>query len=362
MLVALDGDVMGEADKDTRVKRYATDDEKSGHSSASLSTASILGIAGVLVIAVWTRDIRVALVVAGCLGLVSRSRLVVILAVLIMGGGVVRSDQSWSSLTPNQLGAYEGWARVVDDPQPYPGSTRVILEVDGERFETWSRGRARQLRVREWRGGEWVAVNGVRAALDAERAQRVAWQHIVGEFEVEWASDVDEGGPVERASNRVRGAIERAASELPDDDGALFRGLVVGDDRDQPREMINRFRASGLSHLTAVSGQNVSFLLASAGPFLRRLRPWGRWVVTVGLIAWFVALTRYEPSIVRAGAMAGLSATAFVMGRERAPIRILGVAVIGLVLVDPLLVWSVGFWLSVGATLGVSSVGPWIAR
>lgn len=362
MLVALDGDVMGEADKDTRSKRYATDDEKSGHSSASLSTASILGIAGVLVIAVWTRDIRVALVVAGCLGLVSRSRLVVILAVLIVGGGVVRSDQSWSSLTPNQLGAYEGWARVVDDPQPYPGSTRVILEVEGERFETWSRGRARQLRVSEWRGGEWVAVNGVRAALDAERAQRVAWQHIVGEFEVEWASDVDEGGPVERASNRVRGAIERAASELPDDDGALFRGLVVGDDRDQPREMINRFRASGLSHLTAVSGQNVSFLLASAGPFLRRLRPWGRWVVTVGLIAWFVALTRYEPSIVRAGAMAGLSATAFVMGRERAPIRILGVAVIGLVLVDPLLVWSVGFWLSVGATLGVSSVGPWIAR
>lgn len=126
--------------------------------------------------------------------------------------------------------------------------------------------------------------------------------------------------------------------------------------------MIERFRASGLSHLTAVSGQNVSFILAASGPILRRLRPWARWTVTVGLIAWFVALTRFEPSIVRAGVMAGLSATAFVLGRERAPVRILGVAVIGLVLIDPLLVWSIGFWLSVGATLGVSSVGPWIAR
>ena len=116
---------------------------------------------------------------------------------------------------------------------------------------------------------------------------------------------------------------------FPADDGALFRGLVVGDDRDQPREMIDRFRASGLSHLTAVSGQNVSFLLAAAGPILRRLRPWMRWAVTIGLIAWFVALTRYEPSIVRAGAMAGLSATAFVLGRDRSPVRILAVAVTG---------------------------------
>ncbi len=184
---------------------------------------------------------------------------------------------------------------------------------------------------------------------------------MVGEFDLEWASDVDVGDPVARASNRVRSAIERAAAHLPADDGALFRGLVVGDDRDQPREVIDRFRASGLSHLTAVSGQNVSFLLAAAGPMLRRLRPWMRWAVTIGLIGWFVALTRFEPSIVRAGAMAGLSATAFVLGRDRSPVRILAVAVTGLVLVDPLLVWSVGFWLSVGATLGVSGGGPWIA-
>ena len=183
----------------------------------------------------------------------------------------------------------------------------------------------------------------------------------VHDHSVEWASDVDGGDPVARASNRVRASIERAATHLPADDGALFRGLVVGDDRDQPREMIERFRTSGLSHLTAVSGQNVSFLLAAAGPLLRRLRPWMRWAVTIGLIAWFVTLTRYEPSIVRAGAMAGLSATAFVLGRERSPVRILAVAVTGLVLVDPLLVWSVGFWLSVGATLGVSGAGPWIA-
>lgn len=321
---------------------------------------------GVVVGAVAMRDPAVALLggVLVALLFVSFRRPVAlaVFVVVLAAAGSVRSEQAWSSLAPDRIGPYLGWVRVVDDPQSYPGATRAILEVEGERFEFWSRGRAQQQRVQSWRGGEWVVVHGDRAELDDERAGRVAWQHVVGTFDLEWASDVDAGDPLARASNRVRSSIERASKRLPPDDGALFRGLVVGDDRDQPREMIDRFRSSGLSHLTAVSGQNVSFVLAAAGPLLRRLRPWARWAVTVGLIAWFVALTRYEPSIVRAGAMASLSATAFVLGRERSPVRILAVAVTGLVLIDPLLVWSVGFWLSVGATLGVSGVGPWIAK
>ena len=365
VLVSLDGYPVGGGEIDTQPERYATGLENSDHPAtsdpATLSTLRVMALAAVTVLAVWVGDIGVALLAAGVVALLIRARWIALALVLLSAIGVLRADQAWTALAPDALGEYHGWARVVDDPQPYPGSTRVILELDGERFEFWSRGRAQQLRVREWRGGEWVAVSGFRNALDAQRAGRVAWQHVVGDFELEWASDVDVGDPVARASNRVRASIERAATHLPADDGALFRGLVVGDDRDQPREMIERFRASGLSHLTAVSGQNVSFLLAAAGPLLRRLRPWMRWAVTIGLIAWFVALTRYEPSIVRAGAMAGLSATAFVLGRERSPVRILAVAVIGLVLVDPLLVWSVGFWLSVGATLGVSGAGPWIA-
>lgn len=369
MVAALDGNVDGDRggddDKDTQQRRYATDAHDPSHSDTSTiawtTTWRMIALAGTLVFAVWAGDFGVVAFVVVVVAVICRSWLLTLLLVAVAVGGLARVEQSWASIEPDRLGPYRGWVRIVDDPQPYPSSTRVIVEIEGERFEIWSRGRAQRQRVGEWRGGEWVAMDGARVRLDDERAGRVAWQHVVGEFQLEWASDVDAGGPVARASNRVRAAIERASSQLSGDDGALFRGLVVGDDREQPREMIDRFRASGLSHLTAVSGQNVSFLLAGAGPLLRRLRPWMRWAVTIGLIAWFVALTRYEPSIVRAGAMAGLSTTAFLLGRDRAPVRILAVAVIGLVLIDPLLVWSVGFWLSVGATFGVSAIGPWLA-
>ncbi len=364
-MVALDGDTgapgagaRGGTGTDTEGERYANTRAGTGH---HLSTPRLVAICVVVIVAVTTGSIGYVVACAAVFAVGLRSTWVFVLAMCLGCGGVVRGDQSRAALEPNVLGAFSGWVRVVDDPQSYPGATRTIVQVGDERFEIWTRGRARQLRAQEWRGGEWVAMQGVRTRLTDERAGRVAWQHVVGEFEVEWASDVRSVGGLSIASNRVRAMIERAGATLPHDDGALFRGLVVGDDRDQPRAMIQRFRASGLSHLTAVSGQNVSFLLAAAGPVLRRLRPAARWTVTVGLIIWFVMLTRFEPSIVRAGVMAGLSATAFVLGRERSSIRILTVAVLGLVLVDPLLVLSVGFWLSVGATAGVSGVGPWIA-
>ena len=138
-----------------------------------------------------------------------------------------------------------------------------------------------------------------------------------------------------------------AAATLPAADGALFRGLVIGDDRDQPREMIDRFRASGLSHLTAVSGQNVSFVLAAAGPLLRRLRPWMRWAVTLALIAWFVALRGSNRRSCGRGRWRGCRRRRSCSGASARRSGSWPLAVTGLVLVDPLLV-VVGRVLAVG--------------
>ncbi len=126
--------------------------------------------------------------------------------------------------------------------------------------------------------------------------------------------------------------------------------------------MTARFRQSGLAHLTAVSGQNVALALSIAAPLLRRTRPGLRLAATIALIGWFVVLTRAEPSVLRAGMMAALAALAFAVGTEREPPRLLATAVVILLLVDPLLVRSVGFWLSVGATAGVTVLGPPLRR
>ena len=67
----------------------------------------------------------------------------------------------------------------------------------------------------------------------------------------------------------------------------------------------------------------------------------------------FAAVTRFEPSVLRAVAMAAIATTATFVARPASTLRVLALAVTALLLVDPLLVWSVGFGLSVGASLGI---------
>lgn len=319
-------------------------------------------VAAVVSIAVWRRAGPELLLAIG-VAVASVRRIAFALAVVVCCAvGIVRADAEHAALQPDRLGDFAGWATVALDPTPANNAVRVVLQIEGERFEAWERGRAGRLRVGEWTQGDRVWVVGERVRLDEDRAGRVAWQHVVGAFDREYYGDVLAGRPLAVAANRVRRLVADGTGVLADQRAALARGLIIGDDSDQPPEMIERFRVSGLSHLTAVSGQNVSFVVAAAGPLLRRLRPWPRLVATVAVIGWFVVLTRAEPSILRAGTMAAVGAVAFATGREREPPRLLAISVVALLLIDPLLVRSVGFWLSVGATAGVTMLAPPLVR
>jgi competence protein ComEC len=282
-----------------------------------------------------------------------------VLCIVVGLGGLGLGERSWAGAHPRHLGPYTGWVTIVGDPAPFDTALRVTVAIEGERFDAWVYGSSkRRLAPRE--AGEQVFVQGTRRALTTN-ARRAQVRHVVGRFDVRLVTDTAPGSPLQRASSHVRDALRASAeSTMPSDEAALFTGLVIGDDSRQPSNMIEAFRSSGLSHLTAVSGQNVAFMLAAATPLLRRLRPWPRWATSVALIGWFMALTRFEPSVLRAGFMAIFAVSGFALGRQYTPVRLLSLAVTVLVLIDPLLVWSVGFWLSVGATAGVCVAGPWL--
>ena len=132
-----------------------------------------------------------------------------------------------------------------------------------------------------------------------------------------------------RAANLVRDTLEHGARVLSDRERPLFLGFVLGDTRGQAPEVTDDFNGSGLTHLLAVSGENVAFVLALAGPVLRRLTLRPRFLATISVIAFFALITRFEPSVLRASVMAALAVTATMLGREasQAPTaRVLAVA------------------------------------
>ena len=134
---------------------------------------------------------------------------------------------------------------------------------------------------------------------------------------------------------------------------AVFLGMVIGDDRAQTAATADDFRAAGLGHLLVVSGQNVAFVLAVAAPVAARLRPGQRLVVLCGVLMMFAVLTRFEPSVLRAVAMAGVGIGAGALGAPVDGRRGLSWAIAGLLVIDPFLVHVLAFQLSAAATAGI---------
>ena len=168
--------------------------------------------------------------------------------------------------------------------------------------------------------------------------------------------------PLLRAAGVVRAALRRSlVRALPSREAGLMMGLTIGDTSRLDEAVAEQFRATGLTHLLAVSGENVALFLAPILGLAMLLGAGRRARLAVGIAAvgFFVLLTRAEPSVLRAAAMASLTLLGVFLGRPRAAPALMGGAVLGLLAVDPELVSSVGFQMSVAATAGMAALaGP----
>ena len=172
------------------------------------------------------------------------------------------------------------------------------------------------------------------------------------------------GGPVESLAGDVRAAFIARTQRLPEPGSELLPGLAVGDVRAVSGELDAAMKASGLSHLTAVSGSNLA-LVAAAGFGIVTLLGGGRILrITVAALALagFVILVTPQPSVIRAAAMAGVAMLALLLGRPRAGLSVLLLAVTVLLLADPRLSAAPGFALSAAATAGLIVLAPPLAR
>lgn len=163
-----------------------------------------------------------------------------------------------------------------------------------------------------------------------------------------------------RGASAVRSSIRDAVADRPEAERALVPALVVGDDAGLPVGLEQDFRTTGLTHLTAVSGTNLTLVVGFLLLLARTVGVRRRWLTVVGLlgIVGFVLLARTEPSVLRAAAMGAVGLFALGTDGRRRGLRALGVAVTGLLLVSPSLAVSAGFALSVLATAGIVVLGP----
>ncbi|MCM1012593.1 MULTISPECIES: ComEC/Rec2 family competence protein [unclassified Brevibacterium] len=146
--------------------------------------------------------------------------------------------------------------------------------------------------------------------------------------------------------------------------GALLPGLVVGDTAPQDAQMTDDMRVVSLTHLSAVSGTNVTIVSLGAGLLAGACRAGPRTRVAVGVLTClgYVFVVGFEPSAIRAAGMAVAVALVFLRGGGIAPVAVIAATVALLLTGVPVLATSVGFVLSVIATTVIMFVVPLLLR
>ena len=161
---------------------------------------------------------------------------------------------------------------------------------------------------------------------------------------------------------RLRDHIDRSVrGVLPEPHGALLSAILVGKRSNLPGDLRDDFLASGLIHVVAISGFNIT-LVALA---VRRMAGWliGRYGVLLAMLALplYAALAGGEPSVIRAALMGEMVLLAWLLGRESDDLAALVVAALAIVLVHPSALADPGFQLSFAATLGLVIIAPRLA-
>ena len=190
----------------------------------------------------------------------------------------------------------------------------------------------------------WLRRRGVHVVLHVDE-----W-HVVGRR-----------GGIGRVADAVRGALSRSiARGLPGERAAVVRGVVLGDESGLSESLRDRFRAAGLFHLLAVSGQNVA-LVAGSVLLLAWILGISRMLAHVGALA---AITAYvlavgaQPSVVRAGVAGALCSIAWLTARatDRWQLLLVGAAV--LLAWNPYTLYDAGFQLSFAAVVAIFVLVP----
>ena len=160
-----------------------------------------------------------------------------------------------------------------------------------------------------------------------------------------------------------RDAGETLTRVLPEPEAGLAAGILIGLRDRVDREVAAAFTTAGVSHVVAISGWNIAIVAAAVGAMAGRLGRRRRAVVTAVAVVSYIVFAGASPSVLRAGAMAGVVLLARESGRSGRAAAALGLAAFLLLLAEPSLVSDAGFQLSTLATAGlVAWATPLTAR
>jgi len=150
---------------------------------------------------------------------------------------------------------------------------------------------------------------------------------------------------------------------LPEPSSSLLLGIVFGIKESMPKDFENNLRTSGVLHVVAASGMNISMIGAFASSiFAFFFKRQAALVASILIIIFYAFLAGLEPSILRAAIMGVLAFSGQILGKQNLAFYGLFIAAYSMLFYSPMLLLDVGFQLSFLATLGLLYIKPILNR
>lgn len=148
-------------------------------------------------------------------------------------------------------------------------------------------------------------------------------------------------------------------------DASMLRAMLFGDRTALQRNVRMAFERTGSFHLFVVAGVHIAILMAVFYQFFLRLRmpPWGAACVTLVLVSGYAVLTGFGEPVRRALFMSAIYLLAMVLDRERQVMNALGVAILGMLFLNPNALFEASLQMTVLSVFAVGGIAmPLVSR
>ena len=209
--------------------------------------------------------------------------------------------------------------------------------------------------------GEYTAPEGQRNFKGYSYKEYLMTKEIYGTVKIENSNDVEtikknQSNFFEKMINKVANLLKRKVEILlPENSASLLKGILLGDCTDISSDVKENFKECNLSHMLAVSGAHLSYLIIGINIILSK-KIFGKRaskIITIFGIIIFMNITNMSPSIERAGISSIICIIASLIHRKPDSINAVAIAVLCTVIKNPLSILNVGMQLSYAGTLSL---------
>ena len=234
--------------------------------------------------------------------------------------------------------------------------TKLILDINKNKMENKEPKFGDEIQLK----GEFEKLNEARNYKGFDYRQYLKSKGIYGIVDAKNCNIIENNkvSRFDRLINMVQNNMKNNINKILDkEEAALCIGILLGDRETISDKTEDNFKKSNLTHMLAVSGSHITYIITALAVLLGKIGKRFTKILTIAILLFFMALTGFTSSVIRACIMGILVIMASLLYRKSDTINNLGISSSIILACNPYAIADLGFLLSYGGTIGIILLG-----